>query len=166
MTVQIWRTPSTISLLSPDLTPYFCEVLRRRGAFQKLFRVLCWLINDNEPAVECGVSSKGNACRLLPSVRPSVRPSVQRRPVRPSQKAPGEQGEQLVSLVWLKEKQRGNHFMTPARPIKDAEGLRGGRRGEAAAAGARLHCPRSRRLSLPRRFTPHNSRCCYDGERG
>lgn len=34
-----------------------------------------------------------------------------------------------MSLVWLKEKQRGNHFMTPARPIKDAEGLRGA--GEA-----------------------------------
>lgn len=77
---------------------------------------------------------KGNACRLLSSARPSVRPSVQRRRVRPSQKAPGEQREQLVSLVWLKEKQRSNHFMTPARPIKDAGGLRGAggaRRGEA-----------------------------------
>lgn len=112
---------------------------------------------------------KGNACRLLPSACPSVRPSVQRHPVRPSQKAPGEQREQLVSLVWLKEKQRSSHFMTPARPIKDAGGLRGAgeaRRGEVAVVGARLHCPRSCKLSLPRRFMPHNSRCCYDGERG
>lgn len=111
---------------------------------------------------------KGNACRLLPSVRLSVRLSSAGLS-GPSQKAPSERREQLVSLVWLKEKQRGNHFMTPARPIKATGGLRGAgeaRRGEAAAVGDRLDCPRSCRLSLPKRFTPHNSRCCYDGEPG
>lgn len=113
---------------------------------------------------------KGSACRLLPSVRLSSRLSSAGLS-GPLQKAPSEQREQLVSLVWLEEKQRGNHFMTPARPIKDTGGLRGAgeeRRGElaAAAVGDRLHCPRSCRLSLPTRFTPHNSRCCYDGEPG
>lgn len=75
----------------------------------------------------------------------------------PSQKAPGEQREQLVSLVWLKEKQRGNHFMTPARPIKDAEGLRGA--GEAkplrwgpgctAPGAADCLCREDLRLTIP-----------------
>ncbi len=38
-------------------------------------------------------------------------------------KGPGEEGEQLVSLVWKKENSNTNHFMTPARPLEP--GLRG-----------------------------------------
>lgn len=127
--------------------------------FKSYSEFFCWLINDDEPLVECGISSKVTPVDFCPpSVPPSVCPPCQAL----QQKAPGEQREQLVSLVWLKEKQRGNHFTTPARPIKAGVGLRGA--GEAL--GARLHRPGSCRLSLPARFTPHGSRCCCDGERG
>lgn len=46
-----------------------------------------------------------------------------------------------MSLVWLKEKQRGNHFMTPAWPIKDAEGLGGGQEGRSRCGGSPAALP-------------------------
>lgn len=42
------------------------------------------------------------------------------------------------------------------------EGKKQGRAGKKAISW--LYCPGTRRLSLPIRFTCHNSRCCYDGE--
>lgn len=68
----------------------------------------------------------------------------------------GEEGEQLVSLVWKKEKQK--------QPLYDPCSLKWSR-GCERKPYIGLHGPGTCRLSLLMWFIGHNSRCCY-GWRG
>lgn len=90
-------------------------------------------------------------------------------------KGPGEEGEQLVSLVW-KRRAGPQLFYDPCLSIRarPKAGWRsevgGGAQGAKSKAGAGEkaiswpHRLGRRRLSLPIRFTCDNSRCCSDGE--